>query len=242
MTSSPSRPLPVCLPPQPDELLSSWIGRNAAFYDVPPVFLLQHAAPEATSIHAAYHFLTKGQARSLAAAFRTSPKAVVGMTFATVPRATRPLISARPVHSCRACAKPDGAAEAVTHGQLQGCRITCSTCGGRLEDLQQRVDVSTFERHAVAAALVGQGLMTPRRGCGNGSGCRQHWSRGCFLRGVLFVGHRSMATIAAPASRASSSPSSTASPWKKPATSRKQDASSYLFTCARPCSPASRSS
>jgi TniQ len=159
MMLNPSRPLPVCLPPQPDELLSSWIGRNAAFYGVPPLVLLQHAAPHVPSIHAADHHLTRGQARSLAAAFRTSAGTVHDMTFAAVPKATRPLISARPVHSCRICAKPDGAAEAVTRGQLQGWRITCRTCGGRLEDLEKPAAVSTSEKHAIAAALVGQGLI-----------------------------------------------------------------------------------
>jgi hypothetical protein len=151
-----SRPLPVCLPPQHDELLSSWIGRNAAFYDVPPLILLQHAAPQTTSIHAADHHLTKCQARSIAAAFRTSPQAVLDMTFTTVPKVARPLISARPVHSCRICAKSDGAAEVVTRDQLQGWRITCRTCSGRLEDLKKPAAISTSERHAIAAALVGQ--------------------------------------------------------------------------------------
>jgi len=48
MTDSISRrQLPVVLPPYPDELLSSWIGRHAAFYLVLPLVMLRHCLPAA---------------------------------------------------------------------------------------------------------------------------------------------------------------------------------------------------
>jgi hypothetical protein len=80
-----SKRMPVCLPPRPDELLSSWIGRNAAFYEVPPPVLLQHAAPDIPSMQAADHHLTSDQACRPAATFRTTPDTVMGMTFVMVP-------------------------------------------------------------------------------------------------------------------------------------------------------------
>ena len=42
--------LPVVLPPVPDELLSSWIARHAAYYNVSPRAMLRHAIPDARSI------------------------------------------------------------------------------------------------------------------------------------------------------------------------------------------------
>ena len=43
--NTPARRLPVRLPPHSDELLSSWIGRHAAFYAVPPLVMLRHCLP-----------------------------------------------------------------------------------------------------------------------------------------------------------------------------------------------------
>ncbi|TIX96086.1 MAG: hypothetical protein E5V24_02600 [Mesorhizobium sp.] len=39
--------------PVADELLSSWIGRHAAFYSVPPLVMLRHCLPEASALRAA---------------------------------------------------------------------------------------------------------------------------------------------------------------------------------------------
>ncbi|WP_245485979.1 MULTISPECIES: Mu transposase C-terminal domain-containing protein [unclassified Mesorhizobium] len=41
------------LSPVADELLSSWIGRHAAFYSVPPLVMLRHCLPEASALRAA---------------------------------------------------------------------------------------------------------------------------------------------------------------------------------------------
>lgn len=48
-----ARQLPVSLAPYPDELLSSWIIRHAAFYAVPPLAMLQHCLPEIQSLRTA---------------------------------------------------------------------------------------------------------------------------------------------------------------------------------------------
>jgi hypothetical protein len=53
--------LPVVLPAVPNELLSSWISRHAAFYGVSPRAMLRHADPDARSLRAADDNLTDEQ-------------------------------------------------------------------------------------------------------------------------------------------------------------------------------------
>ncbi len=53
--------LPVILPPVPDELLSSWSARHAAFYGVSLRAMLRHADPDARSLRAADNHLTDEQ-------------------------------------------------------------------------------------------------------------------------------------------------------------------------------------
>lgn len=50
MADGPITPLPVVLAAFPDELLSSWISRHAAYYEVPPLVLLQHCLPSARNL------------------------------------------------------------------------------------------------------------------------------------------------------------------------------------------------
>ncbi|MCY0150932.1 hypothetical protein [Hoeflea alexandrii] len=59
--NTPPRPLPVVLSRHSDELLSFWIGRHAAFYAVPPLVMLRHCLPEASSLRAADMQLTGDQ-------------------------------------------------------------------------------------------------------------------------------------------------------------------------------------
>lgn len=68
--TAPPRQLPVRLPPYPDELLSSWISRHAAFYAVPPLVMLQHCLPEASSLRAVDLHLSGDQEVRLASDFR----------------------------------------------------------------------------------------------------------------------------------------------------------------------------
>lgn len=127
-------PMPVCFPPDPDELLSSWIGRHAIFYNVPPLTVLQHAVPNLRSLKAADLDLTQDQAEALAIIFRTTATAVFGMTFATAPNATRWLISSRVMQACQTCSTQPTQDAPVLRSQLQGWRITCPTCDGLLHD------------------------------------------------------------------------------------------------------------
>lgn len=93
--NSPDRQLPVVLSPVADELLSSWISRHAAFYGVPPMNMLQHCLPEATSLRAVDLQLTNKQAIRLARMFATDAKFVRGMSFANVPPISHRLIASK---------------------------------------------------------------------------------------------------------------------------------------------------
>ena len=44
--------LPIVLAPAADELLSSWIHRHAAFYDVPRLAMLRHCLNNISSLRA----------------------------------------------------------------------------------------------------------------------------------------------------------------------------------------------
>jgi hypothetical protein len=59
----PRRQLPIILLPVSDELLYSWITRHATFYGVPPLIMLRHCLPEASSLRAADFRLTDVQIR-----------------------------------------------------------------------------------------------------------------------------------------------------------------------------------
>ena len=133
MRATPS-PMPVCFPPVRDELLSSWIGRHAIFYNVPPLAVLHHAVPNLRSLKAADLDLTQDQAEAFAIMFRTTATAVFGMTFATAPEATRRLISSRVMQACQTCSTQHTQDAPVLRSQLQGWRITCPTCDGLLHD------------------------------------------------------------------------------------------------------------
>jgi len=98
-----SRQLPVRLAPFTDELLSSWLWRHATFYAVPPLVMLQHCLPEVASLRAADLDLSAVQASRLANAFSMAPGAVRAMTFATVNKASRRLIGAKPLQACLHC-------------------------------------------------------------------------------------------------------------------------------------------
>lgn len=76
------RQLPVRLPPHCDELLSSWIGRHAAFYAVPPLVMLRHCLPEVSSLRKLDLRLSGDQQIRLANMFAIDPTVVHRMTFA----------------------------------------------------------------------------------------------------------------------------------------------------------------
>lgn len=152
--------LPVSLPPVTDELLSSWISRNAAFYSVPPITLLQHFLPEVLSPRAINLRLTDEQATCLAHAFRTDRSVLQRMSFTNIPQTSHRLIAVKAIQSCLKCilrARPD-APEATRRSQLLGWRLTCSQCGSHLLDATENDPPSPFCNYR-EDALKGQQLI-----------------------------------------------------------------------------------
>ena len=97
--------LPVVLPPVADELLSSWIARHGAFYNVSPRAMLRHAVPNARSLRAADDHLTEEQGRLLAHIFRRELSGIRRMTFVNIQSSARRLIAAKAIQTCQTCGR-----------------------------------------------------------------------------------------------------------------------------------------
>ena len=158
MENAPPRQLPVRLPPHCDELLSSWIGRHAAFYAVPPLVMLRHCLPEASSLRAADLHLSSDQEIRLANMFATEPAVVRRMTFANVAQSSHRLLAARPAQYCTNCSPGGGEPAPILRSQLLGWRITCPLCGNQLRDAGGRELPSPFRQYH-RAALRGEKLL-----------------------------------------------------------------------------------
>jgi hypothetical protein len=152
------RQLPVRLSPVADELLSSWIGRHAAFYSVPPLVMLRHCLPEASSLRAADLQLTGDQEIRLANMFATEPSATHQMTFANIAQSSHRLISARPTQVCTSCSPGHTEPQPIMRSQLLGWRITCPLCGDQFRDAGRREIPSPFRQYR-SAALRGEKLL-----------------------------------------------------------------------------------
>ncbi len=127
--------LPVVLRPIADELLSSWIARHGAFYNVSPRAMLRHAVPDARSLRAADDHLTDEQGGLLAHIFRRELSDIRRMTFVNVQSSARRLIAAEAIQVCQTCAvdKADvGATAPILRSWRQARRITCPVCGSHL--------------------------------------------------------------------------------------------------------------
>ncbi|WP_352989122.1 TniQ family protein [Mesorhizobium sp. M1233] len=158
MENTRERQLPVRLPPYLDELLSSWIGRHASFYAVPPLVMLRHCLPEASSLRAADLHLSSDQEIRLANMLATDPAVVHRMTFANVAQPLRRLIATRPTHYCTNCSSAGAEPAPILRNQLLGWRITCPVCGNQLRDAGEREFPSPFQQYRFAA-LRGQNLL-----------------------------------------------------------------------------------
>jgi TniQ len=132
------RPLPVVLRPQPDELLSSWLKRHAAYYGVTRRRMLDHVGILPLSVEALDREITLGQQIMLAGYFRRQPCEIAAMSYETVRSSMCALIrSSAPQQSCQACAEKGergDAKGAIGKSWMQGWRITCRVCGGGLMD------------------------------------------------------------------------------------------------------------
>lgn len=153
-----SRHLPVTLAPHADELLSSWISRHAEFYAVPPLVMLRHCLPEASSLHGVDRDLNGDKVIRLAAMFSTEPATVRRMTFSNIAQSSRRLIAARPLQSCSACHPGDHEPRPILRSQLLGWRITCPLCGDVLRHSAEHDRPSPFDRYR-GAALIGERLL-----------------------------------------------------------------------------------
>ena len=125
-----TRQLPVRLSPVADELLSSWINRHAAFYAVPPLAMLRHCLPEASSLRTTDLLLSDDQKSRIASMFTIEPAIVHRMTFA--------YIATRPMQVCTNCSKGNTEPTPILRSELLCWRITCSLCGNQLSDVDGR--------------------------------------------------------------------------------------------------------
>ncbi len=133
------RPLPVLLPALPDELLSSWLGRHAAFYRVSGGRLLRHCGVDAGSTRGLDLALSAHDQRLLAHAFRTDPRVLRRMTQSRGRRRPALLIATdRPMQVCGRCVIRHDAAPKTRGARLrswmEGWRVSCPVCGARLDD------------------------------------------------------------------------------------------------------------
>ena len=130
--------LRVILSAVPDEVLSSWIARHAAFYGVSPRAMLRHADPDARSLRAADDHLTDEQGRLLAHIFRRKTVDIRRMRFANISSSTRRLVAAEPIQICSTCATKYMGADvnaANLRSWLQGWRMTGPVYGYQLSAL-----------------------------------------------------------------------------------------------------------
>jgi len=100
------RPLPVVLAPAPDEALSSWVERHAAFCGLGPAAMRRHCAPEAPSLRALDRALTLDQEERLSRLFRLGRSTLRQMTHAELGPDVIGLLVARDVdHRCERCTR-----------------------------------------------------------------------------------------------------------------------------------------
>ncbi|TIP72023.1 MAG: hypothetical protein E5X53_26910 [Mesorhizobium sp.] len=135
-----TRPLSVILKPVPDELLSSWITRHADFYGVPPLTMLRHAIPEATSLRQTDTNLGPTAAVHIARLFRSQSSTILAMTTSGFPQSAARLVAPRVIQCCVACSEQNslrGAATAVQRSWIEGWRITCPVCRQRQQGTRE---------------------------------------------------------------------------------------------------------
>ena len=132
------RPFPVVLRPRPDELLSSWLTRHAAYYGLTRRRLLDHVGLLPLSVEALDREITLGQQIVLAGYFRRQPCEIAAMSYETIRSNMRALTRrSAPQQSCQAYAENAERADAkgaIGKSWMQGWRITCRVCGARLTD------------------------------------------------------------------------------------------------------------
>ncbi|RWX60922.1 hypothetical protein EN780_30775 [Mesorhizobium sp. M4B.F.Ca.ET.089.01.1.1] len=159
-----TRPLPVILKPVPDELLSSWITRHADFYGVPPLTMLRHAIPEATSLRQTDTNLGPTAAVHIARLFRSQSSTILAMTTSGFPQSAGRLVAPRVIQCCIACSEQNrlrGAATAVQRSLDRGLADNLS----RLQTTSARDEGGGICRRKHVIAVRGSlGKCRPWRG------------------------------------------------------------------------------
>jgi len=153
------RPLPVVLKAQPDELLSSWLARHAAYYGVARRRLLDHVGLSAPSLEALDHEVSLAQQIVLAGFFHCEPAELAAMSHVAVREDLRRLVRRSvPLQECRNCASSAELADApgaIGRSWMQGWRVTCRACGGRLVDAagsqETETKVDVFDEYGRSA-------------------------------------------------------------------------------------------
>lgn len=161
----PPEPLPIVLEEAPDESLSSWLTRHAAFYGIAPsVFSVRVGIDEPTFARID-HWATIGHARSLARAMRRTPTMILSMTHQRyLSPLTAMIVRGEPLHACSECQmihRRDNRASVVLRSWSHGWRITCPVCGSRLREAtgdELHPSFSAFE-HVWDEARTGEEML-----------------------------------------------------------------------------------
>jgi TniQ len=141
-----------------DEILSSWIARHAAFYGVPPIYILRHIFPEPVSLSTVDLRLTEDQRDQIAHVFRTNPTAINKMTLADITPSVRRMLAVRAIQFCATCLE-GGRPNAIRRVQFFGWRLTCTLCGDLLFDGEHKKKPPRPFRHLLNSALYGEKLI-----------------------------------------------------------------------------------
>ncbi|MQX12701.1 TniQ family protein [Sinorhizobium fredii] len=176
-----ARQLPVRLAPYPDELLSSWIIRHAAFYEVPPLAMLQHCLPEVQSLRTSDLDMTESQVARIARMFSADPARVLRMTFSNIARSSRRLIASEPRQLCCSCSPITNELQPVLRSQFLGWRITCPLCGNVIQNTDGGARPSPFSRYH-NSALIGEQLLDDEAERG-----MQNWMAPSEIAGLLLM-------------------------------------------------------
>jgi len=162
-------PLPVVLRPIPDELLSSWLARHAAYYGVSGPFFAKWLMLGTSNLHALDHRLGLAQVARLSEKLRCDPIALIPMTLIELPARSAELVCrGRVPQICRTCADRharEGASGAIPKHWRLAWRIICPTCGAPFSDTIERPhsnatlrDTSPFYR-LWPEALAGEAII-----------------------------------------------------------------------------------
>ena len=130
--------LPVILEQAPDELLSSWLRRHAAFYGLTEPMFVSWLRLGTKSFRSLDNRLSLGAIARIVEKFRCDPKTIVEMTHASLPAEVAPLVRAgKPNQFCSPCWERHLGADAtgvVLKSWHEGWRITCPVCRSPLSE------------------------------------------------------------------------------------------------------------